>query len=60
MHSFYHPDTVNAKLTDIMDKFLSGNLLYAVQYNEIPHFKTRWSFDVGKAHLLHRSKLLKI
>ena len=34
-----HPDVVNAKLTDIMDKFVFANLPYAVQFNDSPPFK---------------------
>ena len=34
-----HPEVVNAKLTDIMDKFVFANLPYAVQFNDSPPFK---------------------
>ena len=34
-----HPDVVNAKLTDIMDKFVFANLPYAVQFNDSAPFK---------------------
>jgi len=34
-----HPDVVNAKLTDIMDKFIWANLPYAVQFNDSPRFQ---------------------
>ena len=34
-----HPDVVNAKLTDIMDKFVFANLPYAVQFNDSRPFK---------------------
>ena len=34
-----HPQAVNAKLTDIIDKFIWANLPYAVQFNESSRFK---------------------
>jgi uncharacterized sulfatase len=34
-----HPDVVNAKLPDIMDKFVFANLPYAVQHNESGRFR---------------------
>lgn len=34
-----HPDVVNAKLTDIIDRFIWANLPYAVQHNESERFR---------------------